>query len=235
MANAGRTIRIVGIFAVIAGVTGLVVALARFGGTDQRTPSLRATALQHERLIAACMRERGFEYAAAVPSSVLVEEARHAAAEAGRDEITAVRQAQARAKPDPNVAMVAELTPERQVAWGDALHGVGADAGCFYGTYRAAWGVDLGEVVAKGRREDDRVRADPSVRAAEATYRACMSARGFPVADTRDLPNVVERRRHGLDAGAADRLRGAAEAAQGACLPPYQQMFDQTTLRVRER
>jgi hypothetical protein len=230
-----RTARMLAIIIAVAATVGLAVALLRTPDTARpdATQVMRDTSLAHERLIADCMRQQGFDYTAAVPADVAVEAARHAANAAGADVAAAVRDAQRQAGPDPNDAVLAAMTPQRQAAWGDALYGTATTPGCYYGTYKAAWGVDPLTLGTQGEQLTARVEADPAVRAALTTYLACMADRGFAVADAFDLPNVVERRGTGRTDAEVTRLRADAEAAQALCLPAYQRVYDDATRRLQ--
>ena len=170
-----------------------------------------------------------------LPNDVVAEEAGRAAAQQGRDARAAIRDAQRQAPPDPNDVLVGKLPPDRQLAWGDALYGNDTSPGCYYETYKAAWGVDLGTAAARGEDHLARVKADPAVRAAERTYVDCMAARGYQVATAEDIFALIGRQRDALEATAAEEFARSATAAHDTCAGPYQKVFDTVYTRLSAR
>jgi hypothetical protein len=199
-------------------VAAAVTFLATREGDDEKE-SLRPGVLRHEKLIAACMRRHGFEYTVSVPPDVVVEEARRK----GRPI--------ADVPTNPNDAIVGALSPARQQAWGDALFGTDTSAGCYYGTYRAAWGVDLGDAAADAEKHQARVKADPTVRSAEQTYVRCMSGRGYRVATTEDIHALVGRQVERLGNSGAEAFARAASTAHEGCVRPYRTAYDRAYVK----
>jgi hypothetical protein len=153
------------------------------------TESLRKTVLHHEELIAACMRAEGFDYIAAVPFDVILEETR-AEAEANGDDVAAALEA-VETPEDPNDAIVRALTEDEQLAYADAYWGTDEVGGCYYSTYEEAWGVDIvelaGDLDDKLTDAEDRIAADPRVIEAKEAYVACVRDGGYLVASVDDI------------------------------------------------
>jgi hypothetical protein len=208
----------VAVLVVAAAVTYFVT---REGEKDP--DSLRPGVLRHEKLIAQCMHRHGFEYTVSVPPDVVIEEARRK----GRPI--------ADIPTNPNDAIVGALSPARQQAWGDALFGTETSNGCYYGTYRAAWGVDLGDAAADAEKHQARVKADRAVRSAEQEYVRCMSRRGYQVTTTEDIHAVVGREVERLGDSGAEAFVRAANTAHETCVRPYRTVFDQAYLRHSAR
>lgn len=205
--------RLVRYTVVVLVVAAAVTYLAtRDGGRDPDT--LRPGVLRHEKLIAQCMHRHGFEYTVSVPPDVVIEEARRK----GRPI--------ADVPTNPNDAVVGALSPARQQAWGDALFGTENSTGCYYGTYRAAWGVDLGDAAAAGEKHQSRVKSDPAVRSAEQEYVRCMSGRGYRVTTTEDIHAVVGRQVERLGSSGAEAFARAANTAHESCVRPYRTAYD---------
>ena len=136
------------IAAVLSGNALLACSSGRQAGEANQLSDLRSTVLAHEELIAACMKEAGFDYVAIIPPDVLMEEARSLAEQRGEDPEAAVDALDL--PEDPNTKITdglspAELTAYEKAFWGQE-GGEGTlrdDEGCYYSTYEEAWGVDL--------------------------------------------------------------------------------------------
>jgi hypothetical protein len=213
----------------------VVTFFATAGGAESDSTSLRPLVLKHETLIADCMHHNGFDYVVSVPTDVVAAEAANKAAQNGQDKHAAIGDAQRHAPANPNDALVAKLSPERQQAWGDALFGTDTSTGCYYGTYQEAWGVDLGAAAARGEQHLARVKADPAVKAAERRYIDCMAARGYRVTTTEEIFGQVAQQRETVDNTAAEALTESATAAHTACVGPYSQVFDEAYVRLNPR
>jgi hypothetical protein len=229
-----RTRNLLAIGVMAAAAVAVTLHLATSPGRGDGHSALARTALRHESLIADCMRGRGFEYAVAVPRDVAVEEARRAAVRQYQDPKSAVARAQASAPPDPNEAQVGALPLDRQQAWGDALYGDDTWQGCYYVTYEQAWGERLDRQAQQGEALLAKVRAEPTVQAAERTYLTCMSARGHGVDGTDDVYRLIGEARERLDAAGANEYEKAANSAHNACVAPYQKAYDAAYLRLAQ-
>lgn len=216
-------------------VVAAAMVLSTGCGSGDEPSSLRTSVLAHEKLIAECMHRHGFEYTVAVPPDVVAAEAREAAAKKGHDGLAAADEAMRNAPPNPNDTLLANLPPERQQAWGDALHGTATTPGCYIETYQAAWGVNPADAAARGEQHVARVKADPAVQAAERGYVECMVARGFDVKTTEDVFPQVAQQRESLDHASGEVLTRKAEAAHEACIGPYREVYDKAYLRLSPR
>lgn len=174
------TVALIAIVIAAAGIVGIAVVQS-----DTQAPAvaseLRQRALEHERLIAECMQERGHDYAVAVPPDVLLEEARAAAEAAGDDPVRAVENLDL--PEDPNTAIVAALSSTDRQSYERAYWGDGEQPGCYHGTYEAAWGADIfasEDALAAGLDSvDAQIAADPRVQRAKSDLLACMRAAGY--------------------------------------------------------
>lgn len=179
----------------------LVAAILVLGcsGEDVTQPvgawvNAEATVMEHERLIAACMAARGWEYVPTLPADVILQ----------RETVQAELQGLPPPDPstidlpaDPNDEIVAQLGPSEQEAravsyWGDIDAG-GSDPGCYRSTYEQAWAVDpfAPELEHDWLAMEQTIEADPRVLAAVDEYRACVAAEGFSWSHPADL--VQER------------------------------------------
>lgn len=231
MRLSARTVVKVSIVAAVA--VGAVTLFAHgSGAVSHPAPSLRTTVLKHQKLIAECMHRRGFDYIASVPSDVAAEESGQSAAQHGRDARAATIAAARGAPADPNDALVGKLPPPQQQAWGDALFGTDDAPGCYDQTYKAAWGVDLAEVAARGEKLVTRVKADPAVQAAQHAYADCMAGHGYHVTTTDDVYQLVGQQSEHLDAEAAAALQDAANSAHTSCMAPYNTVYNTVYRRL---
>jgi hypothetical protein len=164
------------------------VGYARFSeaGAARTSAVLRGQVLGHERLIARCMTERGFEYEVALPADVLLEEARFVAEKAGRDVAAALEAVEL--PTNPNDAIVRSLSSEQQEVYADAYWGTSTTNGCYYLTYEEAWGVDIRTLnrVAEGKlvEAERRIAGDPRIVGAKADFVDCMNRRGYGFTST---------------------------------------------------
>jgi hypothetical protein len=165
---------------------------------DEGIMEQRASALNEERLIATCMKDRGFDYIAVLPNDLFVAEAYTAAQKAGKqgDELkAAVAEVSSRLAADPNEALVAALPAARQKAWDDALSGTDLQEGCSEPTM-AMTAQDLAQLetnTVKAELAQTRAAADPVVKAAEGGYVSCMGSRGYSVTNTEQIAELVEQ------------------------------------------
>ncbi|MEV6240384.1 hypothetical protein [Lentzea sp. NPDC051838] len=182
----------------------LLLALTACGAQDD---PVRRQVLKHEELIADCMHRNGFEYIAAVPVDLAVQEARRS----GKDLDTAI----AERPEDPNDAVLANLSEERQNAWGDALYGTETTPGCYNETYKSAWGRDMRELSDKGDQIVAKVQADPNVQKALKTYVDCMRGNGFRVSSPDSIYELGEK----------------AQKSHDECVKPYDTAYDKAYLK----
>lgn len=84
---------------------------------------------------------------------------------------------------NPNDAIVRSLSPEQQEQYADAYWGSSTTDGCYYLTYKEAWGVDirtLNRVAEDKLVEAERlIAADPRIVVARAEFVDCMNRRGY--------------------------------------------------------
>lgn len=193
--------------------------------------ALRNKVLAHERLIAGCMRDKGFDYAVGVPRSLLAEEARRKAEAEGGDVDAVTRQALAQA-PDPNDKVLRRMSAAQQAKWGDALWGSGGHTGCYDTTYAAAWGMSLDDLAAKGQEFQARVEKDPSMVPAVQAYVRCMAARGHTLKHPNEVETVIGREAAKLDEAAAEAYGSKAMADHQACVAPYDKQLASTYERL---
>ncbi|MFD9698227.1 hypothetical protein [Lentzea sp. NPDC059081] len=225
-----RTLLAAGVVAAAAVAVTAVVATSPDHGSGPS--ALAGTALHHESLIADCMRARGFDYEVALPRDVAVEEARRVAVARHQNPQVAVARAQASAPPDPNQARVGALPADQQRAWGDALYGDDSWKGCYYATYEQAWGENLDQRAEEADALVVKVRADPSVQAAERAYLLCMAERGHRLAGPDDVHRLIGEARDRLAAAAADQYEKDVNSAHATCVMPYQKAYDATYQRL---
>lgn len=174
------TVALIAIVIAAAGIVGIAIMQS-----DTQAPAvaseLRQRALEHERLIAECMRGRGFDYEVALPRDVLLEEARAAAEAAGDDPVAAVENLEL--PDDPNTAIAAALSPSDQRAYEASYWGDGEQPGCYHATYKAAWGADLlawEDALATSLDSiDAQIDADPEIQQARKELLACLDAAGY--------------------------------------------------------
>jgi hypothetical protein len=151
--------------------------------------------MEHERAIADCMAERGFEYIAALPADVLMEEARASAEAQGRDLEEALTDLEI--PEDPNETILASLPPDRAEAHADAYWGDGRRDGCYYATYEQAWGVDVRElgaaIDARLPAVEEQIASDSRVVAARAQFVECMRTKGYTFSSVEDVWSYPSR------------------------------------------
>lgn len=215
-------------------LTAAAIPVAACGAPASGADSgLRDTVLRHERLIAECMKERGFEYVVGLPSSVLAEEARQQAKAEGGDAHAAVEKAQADAV-NPNEATLAALSPEQQARWGDALWGDANRRGCYDHTYAAAWGVSPGDLTSQAEALLAKAKADPAVVAAAGEYVSCMAARGHTLDHPDNLETMIGRNAERLDEQAAEAYGTAVLADHEVCAGPYNKALAEAYERLSQ-
>lgn len=162
---------------------------------DEQLTDLRNTVLAHEELIAACMKQAGFDYVAVIPADVLMEEAHWLAEQNGEDPEAAV--GALNLPEDPNTKITDGLSPTELKAYEKAFWGTESDGsvsdgnndGCYYSTYEEAWGVDIvamaPEFAESVQDANQRIEADPGVIQAKEDLLRCMTAKGYEL-DTFD-------------------------------------------------
>jgi hypothetical protein len=193
--------------------------------------ALRDKVLAHERLIADCMHDRGFDYTVGVPRSLLAEEARRRAEAEGGDVDAVTRQALAQA-PDPNDEVLTRMSPSQQAKWGDALWGDGGHTGCYDSTYARAWGVSLDDLAVKGQEFLAEVEKDPAMAPAVREYVRCMAKRGHTLSHPRDVEATIGREAAKLDEAAAEAYGSKAMADHQTCVAPYDRKLAETYDRL---
>jgi hypothetical protein len=222
---------VVGAVALIATFLTVENFTAKAPAATLEQPTLRTSVMAHERLIATCMHQRGFEYVVAVPADLILQEAKERA-----EATPGAPTAEPSVPPDPNDAIVAKLTPARQDAYQAAYWGTGtADQGCYYGTYAQAWGRSVDQAIGEGDRLVARVVSDRRVVRALARYVSCMDGRGLVVTDTDTIGSLEDEVRAGpgtdLD---KDRRVRAMEAADDACSAPYSATYNTVYLELSD-
>ncbi|GAA3339617.1 hypothetical protein GCM10020358_24020 [Amorphoplanes nipponensis] len=164
--------------------------------TDPAAAALRAAALAQEQRTAACMSQRGFEYVAAVPNDVLLDEAYVAAVAAGKKGTAlqeALTAARSRLPADPNVAVVQQMPASRVSVYDDALSGTDSTVGCSEPGVTMTE-AELADLETESARADTALAAapaDPAVVAGQAAYVACMSGKGYTVTDTEQIDEII--------------------------------------------
>jgi hypothetical protein len=187
-----------------------LAAYPGFGHAPMRDEArFRQEEVSRENLVAACMKERGFDYVAS--PSVVVE------ADLTKAELWALVEA------DPNRQYAKSLPPDRLTAYNLALAGVpDADnpglariGGCIGAAHRAIPGVfaAYGALLEPFERLQEQIASDRRVVAGERRWAACMAAHGVAVRTPRDLRASFDERRE-LGRSAADLARLKAEHAR---------------------
>ena len=156
---------------------------------------LRSKVMAHEELIADCMHVAGFEYIAALPGDVLMEEARSEAEARGEDPVKAIESLDL---PDnPNDRIIQGLNPEEMAAYQLAFWGPTGVDGCYYSTYESGWGVDIiemsGELSDNLAEVEARIDSDPRVVAAREEFTSCVGRAGYEVSSIRDINEYYAR------------------------------------------
>lgn len=182
-------------------------------------------ALTHENLIAACMKDRGFDYRATLDAETVAEIARQDAVAKGEDGEAAYEQALAAAPPDVNEALVAALPEDQQVLWGDALYGTDTLQGCHDLTYAEAWGATPEELTRQMEEFNAEVAAEPDVVAAVGVYVECMAAAGYTVPHPDQIETVIGEQVAGLDEQESEVYGNAMYDAHQTCAGPYDEAF----------
>ncbi|WP_349879509.1 hypothetical protein ABIH81_06720 [Micromonospora sp. HUAS YX12] len=214
--------------ALIAATVGASIFLQP-AAHGEKPSSLRDQVLRHEQLVADCMKSRGFDYSVGVPRDLIVEEARAAAEAKGGDVKAAVIEATEASRnhaSDPNELIVAQLSPERQRAWGDALWGTDESSGCFDSTLQAAARVDLDAGLERAEAIFAQAKSDPSVQAAENDYLACMAAHRHQIRSIDSFYEYVGLQAEKLSTEAGQELSDAAYAHHADCSKPYNERFN---------
>lgn len=188
---------------VIVAVMVVVTWFARSQPGDALPDSWRQAeekVMEHERAIAECMAERGWEYIPALPADVYIKREYVRAETYGRPtpDLTNMN-----IPPDPNDAIVSRLSEKDKEAralayWGD-IDADGDDPGCYHLTFEEVWGENLADHDATEDVVADMevtLAADPRVIAAEAQYVACMAEHGIEV---RDLDTLFDEYIKGLE------------------------------------
>lgn len=164
-----------------------VGALAPTGAPETQA---QVQALDVEEQIAACMLARGWQYQAAVPTAVLVDEALTQSAAPGRDIEDAVQQVLADRPADPNDALRLTLSPTEVAAYDSAV------VECREALSPEAQGLTPEELGAQirppGVPEDivGYIMAQPSMKSAAERFRGCVTTAGFPAPDPNTFLNT---------------------------------------------
>ncbi len=224
-----RRLLVVAVFVAAAATVPALLQPAAFSDESQ---SLRDKVLQQQKLVAECMKDRGFEYIATLPNDLVVEEARHAAQLAGRDAEAAVEEASRNLPPDPNEALISPLPLEQQKAWGDALWGTDETAGCSDSTFSSAFKVNMADEEDEAALILAQVRSSPSVQAAEKAYIGCMKEQGYAVTSVDGIYEHVGRQVENLDTQARREITEKAYARHDACMDPYDETFNAVHLEL---
>lgn len=183
---------------------------------------MREVALKHERLIADCMKQRGFDYAVAIPRDVFIEEALRKATVEGEDVEKAIEEASRRTAQqiDPNDRILTAMSPAKAQGWDNALYGTDSATGCSDQTFTAAWGTDLDADVEEANRVIAEVERRPEILSAQQDYISCMKPRGYNVVTLEDALNQAWARAEGLDSSAAAVVVDSAKQSHDTCVAP---------------
>lgn len=202
--------------AALAVAAGLMVACEDpSSALERELQEAEERLMEHEDLIAECMRERGWEYIPALPADAVIER-EHALADAAGREPPDPEDLDL--PEDPNEAIIAELADAEKEAradayWGDLDRG-GTDPGCYSTTYEQAWGFDPfdPEIEQQALDMEAALQADSRVVQAVRQYVECVAEEGYEVSGTGDLfDHYIDREQ---ELGARRDTEGDSDALQ---------------------
>lgn len=198
---------------VIAAVAILAGSASDADGSGMIDHRLRERVTTQERAVAACMQGRGFEYIAALPADVILEEARAAAEARGVDpqkHLASVDLPQ-----DPNESIRNDLGADDREAYADAFWGTDEQEGCQAVGFEQAFGTSQARLEAaaadRARVLDDLPRTNEKVQAAAAKHVACLRQAGWKVDSLEAVTQFAARQSEAV----MDEILGA-DAEPGA-------------------
>jgi len=219
------------------------------GEATRQLDEYEAKLEQQQAALAACMDQRGFDYIPHLPADWVMERAAlldHVAGGTGDVDIDA--------PPDPNLAILARLTPAEADAYQRAYWGDDTTVGCYETTYQEVFGIspraELERLLIAADRVDAAVASDPRIKQATASFITCMGNRGFTVTGIDDVFRQADEWRDALqmDADAAgldlDEVPGYAEylafettayEAYDTCIGGYHAVEDEVRSAYVER